>query len=68
MKLIYLQVEMWRNCQGHNLLKLMYDDPKRHSFTFQSYVQLTMVKLHNQPTDKPIRMMERSLFRQNSSF
>ena len=59
---------MWRNCQGHNLLKMMYDDPKRHCFAFQSYVQLTMAKLHNQSTEKPIRMMERSLLRQNCDF
>ena len=56
-------VEMWRNCQGHNLLQLMYENPGRYSLAFQTYVQLTMVKLHNQPTDKPIRIMERSLLR-----
>ena len=56
-------VEMWRNCQGHNLLQLMYDNPNRFSLAFQTYVQLTMVKLHNKPTDKPIRIMERSLLR-----
>jgi deoxynucleoside kinase len=29
-------VAMWRNVGGrHNLLQLMYDDPKRHSLTFQ---------------------------------
>jgi len=36
-------VEMWRNCQGHNLLKMMYDDPKKNSFQFQSYVQVTIL-------------------------
>ena len=56
-------VDMWRNCQGHNLLQLMYDNPGRYSLAFQTYVQLTMVKLHNKPTDKPIRLMERSLLR-----
>jgi len=56
-------VDLWRNCQGHNLLQLMYDNPGRYSLAFQTYVQLTMVKLHNKPTDKPIRLMERSLLR-----
>lgn len=54
-------IEMWRNCRGHNLLQLVFQDPIRYSLMFQSYVQLTMAKLHNQPTQKPIRMMERSL-------
>ena len=28
------------------LVQLMYEDPRRHSLTFQSYVQLTMTELH----------------------
>ncbi len=56
-------VEKWRDCQGHNLLNLMYQDPSRYSLALQTYVQLTMVKLHHQATDKPLKMMERSLLR-----
>ena len=33
--------------------KLMYDDPKRHSLTFQSYVQLTMTQLHVKKPSSP---------------
>ena len=56
-------VEKWRNAQGHNLLDLMYSDPKRWGFLFQSYVQLTMLQDHIKPCFKPVKMMERSLGR-----
>ena len=42
-------VDKWRNVngRGHNLLQLMYDNPHRNSYTFQSYVQLTMTQVNN---------------------
>ena len=56
-------VSKWQNLHGSNLLQLMYEDPKRWSLMFQSYVHLTMVQQHtNIQSTKPIRMMERSLF------
>merc|ERR1712136_259120 len=39
-------VDRWRDVKGHNTLALMYDDPKRWSLTFQTFVQLTMVDIH----------------------
>ena len=30
-------VESWRNLNGHNLLQQMYEQPERHSLTFQTY-------------------------------
>lgn len=56
-------VSKWRNCQGTNLLQLMYEDPKRWSLMFQTYVHLTMIQNHTSPCTKPIRLMERSLAR-----
>ncbi|KAJ9601596.1 hypothetical protein L9F63_000250, partial [Diploptera punctata] len=41
---------------------LMYDNPSRWGLTFQTYVQLTMMKAHLCPTTKPLKIMERSLF------
>lgn len=55
-------IELWRNCSGHNLLGLMYEDIKKWSFTFQSYVQLTMLQQHTKKTDCPIKLMERSVY------
>lgn len=55
-------VELWRNCRSHNLLQSMYEDPSRWSFTFQSYVQLTMLKNHTKETPHPIKLMERSIY------
>jgi energy-coupling factor transporter ATP-binding protein EcfA2 len=43
----YEPVDQWRNLNGHNLFELMYRDPTRWSFTFQTYVQLTMMKMHD---------------------
>ncbi len=43
---VYLEpVDKWKNLDGINLLDLMYKEPSRHSFTFQSYVQLTMTEV-----------------------
>ena len=33
---------------GVNLFDLMYKDPKRYGFIFQSYVQLTMLEMHDE--------------------
>ena len=55
-------VDKWRDLDGHNLLELMYTDPRRHSYTFQSFVQLTMAQLHAAKTNKRIKMIERSLW------
>ena len=55
-------VDKWRDLDGHNLLELMYTDPSRHSYTFQSFVQLTMAQLHAAKTNKRIKMIERSLW------
>ena len=61
-------VEKWRNLQGHNLLQQMYEDPSRWSMLLQTYIQLTMVQLHNQPCHQPVKIMERSLLRQALEF
>lgn len=55
-------VEMWRNCNGHNLLALLYQNPKQWCFSFQSYVQLTMLQQHMKPTNCPIKLLERSIY------
>ena len=54
---------MWQDLGGHNLLSLMYQDSKRWSFLFQSYVQLTQLRSHLNvhPFKKPIKIMERSI-------
>ena len=57
-------VNTWRNVGGggHNLLQLMYSNPARYSCMFQSYVQLTMMDIHTVSIDKPVKMMERSIY------
>ena len=64
-------VEKWRDVRGQNMLALMYDDPRRWSFPFQQYVQLTMAELHKQQPDQintaevndfTVKLMERSLY------
>lgn len=51
-------VERWRNVDGENLFHYLYKDPARHSLAFQTYVQLTMIKLHQ----KRPKLMERSIY------
>ncbi|XP_055622385.1 deoxynucleoside kinase isoform X3 [Toxorhynchites rutilus septentrionalis] len=55
-------VEKWRNCGGVNLLELMYKEPHKWAMPFQTYVNLTMLTMHNQQTDKSVKLMERSMF------
>lgn len=55
-------VDKWRNLNGNNLLQLMYEAPERHSYTFQSYAQLTMAQLHMAKTNKPMKIIERSVW------
>jgi len=65
-ELIPEPVTDWCDVNGHNLLGKMYEDPKRWSFQFQSYVQLSRLKLLKQPTDCSVKIIERSL--QNNRF
>ncbi len=55
-------MDKWRNINGENGLALMYEDPSRWSLTFQTYVQLTMLETHAKKQDKPVKLMERSIF------
>jgi deoxynucleoside kinase len=61
-ELITEPVAAWRNLKGHNLLQQMYEEPKRWSFPFQTYTQLTFVKNHTKKSDRPVKLMERSIF------
>ncbi|XP_076235305.1 deoxynucleoside kinase isoform X2 [Calliopsis andreniformis] len=55
-------VELWQNVAGTNLLELMYSNPARYAFLFQSYVQLTMFQLHTYESPFPYKIMERSVY------
>lgn len=54
-------IEKWQNLHGKNLLELKFQLPDHFQFPFQSYATLTRLRQHLQVTDKPIKMMERSL-------
>jgi len=54
-------VKEWTNVKGHNLLHKLYEDPKRWSFQFQSYVQLTRLQLLKQKTSSSVKIIERSI-------
>lgn len=51
-------VEKWRNVEGENLFHYLYKDPSRYSLAFQTYVQLTMINLHQRLP----KLMERSIY------
>lgn len=55
-------VEMFQNLNGTNLLDLIYTESKKWAFSFQTYVHLLMLQNYLKPTEKKIKMMERSLF------
>ncbi|XP_064610902.1 thymidine kinase 2, mitochondrial-like isoform X2 [Liolophura sinensis] len=54
-------LEQWTNVQGHNALGLLYQDPSRWSFSFNMYATLTRVQMHTKQSEKPIKMLERTL-------
>lgn len=54
-------LNLWTNLGGYNLLGKLYEDPKRWSFLFQSYVQLTRLDIHLQQSDCAVKLIERSL-------
>jgi deoxyadenosine/deoxycytidine kinase len=55
-------VEKWQNVNGHNLLQLLYEDPARYAYLFQSVVMLTAVQNHLTTSSQPVKIIERSLF------
>jgi len=60
-ELIPEPVSQWCNLNGHNLLGKLYEDPKRWSFQFQSYVQLTRLQLLKKPSNCSVKIIERSI-------
>jgi len=60
-ELIPEPVAQWCDVNGHNLLGKLYEDPKRWSFQFQSYVQLTRLQLLKKPTSCSVKIIERSI-------
>lgn len=61
-------IDKWKNLHGCNLLDLKFNQPERFQFTFQTYATLTRLKQHLQPSEKPIKIMERSLFTARNCF
>jgi deoxyadenosine/deoxycytidine kinase len=55
-------VEKWQNVNGHNLLQLLYENPARYAYLFQSAVMLTAVQNHLSTSSQPVKIIERSLF------
>ncbi|CAL1529004.1 unnamed protein product [Lymnaea stagnalis] len=57
-------LDKWTNLRGHNPLGLLYQDPRRWSFSFNMYALLTRLKMHTKPhlSDRPVKMLERSLY------
>lgn len=46
---------------GINLLERLYSDPKRWTFLFQNYVQLSRLELWMQIGEAPVTLVERSI-------
>jgi len=56
-------LDKWQNVNGENLLAKLYEDPKRWTFQFQSYVQLTRLQIVTKPLapGKRTKVIERSV-------
>jgi deoxyadenosine/deoxycytidine kinase len=51
-----------------NILHNFYDDPKRWSYTFQNYAAITRVNNLTKPTNKEIKITERSIYTDKNVF
>ncbi len=54
-------VSKWCNVDGHNLLDLLYKNPQKWSFAFQSMVQLARLNIVTESSNSRVKMIERSL-------
>lgn len=64
---IFEPTDKWQNIgDGENLLNLFYKDIKRWAYTFQSYAFISRIQsfdqLRPEQTDKPFKIMERSVY------
>jgi len=59
---VFEPVEQWQNFSGTNFLKLFFEDPKRWTGAFTQLNSLTRYVNSLRPTDRPIRIMERSVY------
>ena len=41
---------------------MLYEDPHRWGFAFQANAQMTLARLHSQPAQSAIKVMERSIY------
>ena len=60
-KIVQEPVSQWQNFQGTNALQLVYDDPKRWLFFFQSMVQLSFIDECIRARSKTVTLYERSI-------
>lgn len=54
-------LEKWQNVNGKNLFEQFYNEPKKYSYAFQSYVLLTLAQRNLNISKKPVQVYERSL-------
>jgi len=67
--IIFEPTDKWQKIgegEGENLLDLFYKDIKRWAYTFQSYAFISRIQAFNElrpdQTDKPFKLMERSVY------
>jgi deoxyadenosine/deoxycytidine kinase len=65
-------VDEWINMKDNNtqknLLQYFYDDQERWSYSFQSYAFITRINCITKPTDKKLKVVERSIFTDRNVF
>ena len=65
-------VDEWINIKDDktqkNLLQYFYDDQERWSYSFQSYAFITRINCITKPTDKKLKIVERSIFTDRNVF
>lgn len=55
-------IDLWRNCSGYNLFEYAMPDPEKWSLSFQFHVLLTLLLIHQRKVNKPVKIMECSIY------
>ncbi|CAH8543468.1 unnamed protein product [Schistosoma turkestanicum] len=61
-EVVHEPLYLWKDARGYDLFELMYQDQRRWSVPFQAQVLVTLLDLQSKPPNKPVRLLERSIY------
>ena len=56
-------VAEWECVNGHNLLKMFYEEPSKYAFNLQVFISATMIHMASKDCSTKFKLIERSMYR-----